>query len=127
MITKYSKFNESIKSLLIGPTKEEVWENLGYDQSFETTEEFFLNVIDGMKIKDQSEYSDIVFWEKNGKIIFEQDLKNKYLYVNYYIIWSVFENIFGLNSVEIQSFIIDVVKKHLNWIGFKPKVSFNRL
>jgi len=64
MITKYSKYNESIKSLLTCPSKEEVWKSFGYDKSFNTPEEFFLNVIDGMKIKEQTEYPECVFWEK---------------------------------------------------------------
>jgi len=68
MITKFEKYNESIKSLLVGPSKEDIFKNLGYDQSFETSEEFFLNVIDGIKIKEQTKYPDSVFWEKNDKI-----------------------------------------------------------
>ena len=125
MITKFEQYNESIKSLLVGPTKDEMkdyWKNLGYDQSFDTPEEFFLHVIDGMKIKKQTKYPYSIFWEKNKKILFEQDLKNKYLLVDYYPIWSIYENFFCLNGVDIQSFIKDQVEEHLNWKGFTPGV-----
>ena len=41
MITKYNQFNESIKSLLVGPTKDEIWKNLGFNRTFDTPKEFF--------------------------------------------------------------------------------------
>ena len=119
MITKYITFNESIKSLLVGPSKKEVLKYFGYDETFDTPEEFFLNLIHGMKIKKQTKYLHCVYWEKNDKIIFIQDFrKNKILFVEYYSIWSVFKNIFGLNYDETQRFIKDQVKEHLNWKGF---------
>jgi len=123
MITNYKKFNENIKSLLVGPTKDEMkdyWKDLGYDQSFETPEEFFLYIIDGIKIKEQTEYPNSILWEKNDEIIFDQNLKFKYLFVNSKLIWSVFRNVFGLNYDEIQSFIKNQVEEHLNWKGFTP-------
>jgi len=124
MITKFEKYNESIRSLLVGPSKEEMkdyWKKLGYDQSFNTTEEFFLNVIDGIKIKPQTKYLNSIFWEKNGKILFEQDLKTMYLWVEYDSIWAIFEKVFGLKYSEIQQFIKDQVEEHLNWKGFTPR------
>ena len=122
MITKYNKFNESIKNLLVGPTKEEVWKSKGYDRTFDTPEEFFLNVIDGMEIKKQSAYPYSVIWEKDGVIIFEQKLYTKDLWVDYKSIWSVFEIFFGLKYNEIQIIIINIVREHLNWKGFTPKI-----
>jgi len=116
MITKFEKYNESIRSLLVGPTKEEIWKNLGYDRTFDTTEEFFLYVIDGMKMRKQNKY--LVFWEKNDKILFEQDLKYKIIWVDYHSIWSIFVNIFGFNYDQTQQFIKKQVEKHLNWKKF---------
>ena len=120
MITKYNQFNESIKSLLVGPTKEEIWKSFGYDQSFDTPEEFLLYVIDGISIKVQTKYTKSIFWVKNDKLLFEQDLKNKELFVDYESIWVVFEKIFNLEYKEIQSFISNIVEEHLNWKGFTP-------
>ena len=118
MITKYKQFNESIKSLLVGPTKEEMWKNLGYDKSFDTPEEFFLNVIDGMEIHDQTK--DYILWEKDGKVIFEQDLVNMNLWIDNKSIWSVLENIFELDYDEIKKIISNIVSEHLKWMGFTP-------
>jgi len=119
MITKFEKFNESIKSLLVGPTKEEIWKNLGYDKSFDTPEEFFLTVIDGIKIKEQTEHPNYIYWEKNGKVIFKQDLKDMDLWVDQ-TIWSILEKVFGINYNKTQKFIKDQVEEHLNWKGFTP-------
>jgi len=104
---------------LVGPTKKEMRKNFGYEKGFDTPEEFFLNVIDGMKIKEQTKYPNSILWEKNGKIIFDQNLKFKYLFVESKLIWSVFQNVFGLNYDEIQSFIKNQVEEHLNWMGYK--------
>ena len=125
MITKYNKFNESIKSLLVGPTKDEVWENLGYDRTFDTPEEFLLYRIDGMKIKEQVKYPNIIFWEKDGKIIFEQDFGNMDLCVNDITIWSVLEKGFGLVYDEMQLLIEKFVEEHLNWKGFSPNYRYS--
>jgi hypothetical protein len=118
MITKYKQFNESSLDKLTGPSKEEIWKNFGYDKTFDTPKEFFLDVIDGLKIKEESKYSDHIFWEKDGNILFEQDLKSKYLWVEYYHIWIVFENIFDMKYYDIQSFINNMVEEYLNWKGF---------
>ena len=120
MITKFEKYNESIKSLLVGPSKEEVWKSLGYDSSFGTPEEFLLWVIDGMKIKEKTKDTDYIIWEKNGKIIFAQDFDHMQLYVDDESIWCVLEKVFGLDYDEIKSIITDVVEEHLNWNGFTP-------
>lgn len=107
---------------LEGSSKEVVWKNLGYEKTFNTSEEFFLDVINGIKIKPQTKYPKSVFWEKNGKIIFEQDFKNGYLWVECDSIWVIFEKIFSLQDTEIRRFIKNGVKKHLNWKGLKPAV-----
>ena len=124
MILKFEQYNESIKSLLVGPSKEEIWENLGYYQSFETPEEFFLYMIDGMKIKKQTKYPDSIFWEKNGKIIFEQDLKNNDLWVDYNSIWKILEKIFGFDNTEIDVFIEYWVEEYLDWKGLTPNTGY---
>ena len=120
MITKYKLFNESIKSLLVGPSKEEMWKNLGYDRTFDTPKEFFLYMIDGMTIKEQNKYPNSIFWEKNGELIFEQDLDNMNLWVDNKSIWKILEKVFGLRRDEVQSLINTVMEEYFNWKGFIP-------
>ena len=108
---------ESLLNKLEGPNEEEVWKKFGYEKGFDTPEEFFLNVIDGIKVKEQSKYPESFFWEKNGRIIFEQDFKNNILYVDYKSIWVIFEKIYGLQYLEIKLFIKNMVEEYLNWNG----------
>ena len=121
MIKKYKQFNESLLNKIEGPNKEEIWKNLGYDRKFDTPEDFFLDIIKGMKVIEQTKFTDSVFWEKNGEILFHQDLKNRNLYVNYNRNWKIFENVFGMGYNETQLFIKDMVEKYLNWKDFTPR------
>ena len=120
MIKKYKIFTESLLSKLQGPTKDEVWKSVGYETSFDTPEEFFLDVIKDIKLREQTKYPESVFWEKNGKILFEQDFKNNMLYVDYKSIWVIFEKIFSLQNAEIQRFLKNGVDENLNWKGLTP-------
>ena len=120
MIKNYKLFTESLLDKLEGPTKDEVWKSFGYEKGFDTPEEFFLDVIKDIKVKEQTKYPQSIFWEKNGKIIFEQDFKNNLLYVDYKSIWMVFEKIYDLQYSETQLFIKNKVEEHLNWKGLTP-------
>ena len=122
MITKFEKYNESVKSLLVGPTKEEVWKNLGYvkifNRTFDTSEEYFIYLISNMKIQEQTEYPYIEFYEVNGKLLFEKNLRTKNLWVDNNYIWKPFKIIFGLSEVGIRSFLKKMIKEHLKWDEF---------
>ena len=120
MIKKFNQFNESLLDKLQGPNKDDVFKSFGYEKGFDTPEDFFLDVIDDMKVKEQIKYTDSVFWEKNGEILFEQDLNNMEIWVNYQTVWKIFEEIFHMNYIETQSFIKSMVEEHLNWNGFTP-------
>lgn len=126
MIKNYIQFNESLLNKLQGPNEEDVWKEFGYDRTFDTPEDFFLYIIKDIKIKEQTKFPDSVFWEKNGKIIFEQNFKNKELYVDYNTIWVIFWKVFNIDYGETQKIIIGVVEEYLNWKGFTPNVSGGR-
>ena len=59
-------------------------------------------------------------YEKDGEIIFQQDLKNMVLWVKHNTIWKIFEEFYGLQYSETQLFIKNMVEEHLNWKGFTP-------
>ena len=121
MIKNYQQFiKESLLDKLQGPTKEEVWKYVGYEKTFDTPEEFFLEVIKDIKIRPQTKYPDSIFWEKDGEIIFQQDLKNMVLWVKYNTIWKIFDKVFCMEYSEIQELIKSMVEEHLNWKGFTP-------
>jgi len=72
--------------------------------------------------------------EKNGKIYYvdnenqplffyykdEQDSKNGYYYINYYMIWSFFEVVMGYNYTEIEGFMKEWLGATYNLRGLTP-------
>jgi len=117
----YKQFNEGLNDLLKGPSKEEVWKNLGYEKTYNTPEEFFLKLIDGLeiiKIKKQRYYPESVFWGTNGELLFEQ-YKKDLLFCNDKI-FDIYEKVFNMTLDDIIKFIKIMVEKHLNWNGFTP-------
>ena len=121
IIKKFNEFsiNEGVKSLLVGPNKDDVWKSFGYDRSFDTPEEFFSYVINNMKIKEQILNPNYIFWEINGKIIFKQDLINKILWVDCNLIDIIFRQIFKMSNSVSYKFIIDYLEKYLKWERFR--------
>jgi len=124
MITKFEKYNESIKSLLVGPTKEEVWKNFGYEKGFETPEEFFLYIIDGIKIikMNKNNKKDEIYFGKNNKIYFKYILNNNSMNVLWVSIniWNILEKIFNLKILVIKSLITDIIEEKLYLKNFIP-------
>jgi len=110
----YKQFNEGLNDLLKGPSKEEIWKNLGYDKTFDTPEDFFLDVIEGIMIKQQDEDYNIAYWEKNGKIIFERDYVDNALYVNSKI-WNILYGVFNIKNRAF--FIKNILEEYLHWKG----------
>jgi len=122
MIKKFNDFiKESLLDKLKGPSKKDIWKNLGYDEVLDK-EEFFLSLIDGIKILHQRKYPTEIFWEKDGEILFEQIENKKLLLVNKKIIWNMFELLYDMNYIEIMNFIKDMIEKYLNWIGLIPRI-----
>jgi len=115
MITKFEKYNEGIKHLLVGPTKEEVWDNYingdlkGLIKSIPTSPEDFINqIFEGCIIKgeDRSGY----IYGKNGFSIFLDDFINRYIRFSYRYIWSVLCNVYGLSDSEIKEILTNLLK-----------------
>jgi hypothetical protein len=63
----------------------------------------FLNLFNDLESVQSEEDEDWVLYRyKKGHNFMIYDRKNDYVYINYYEIWSVLENKFGLNYFEIQ-------------------------
>ena len=50
-----------------------------------------------------------------------QDEKNRYVYIDYYIIWSFFESFFGMEYTQIQGVIRDWLEETYNLKGLTPQ------
>ena len=83
-------------------------------------ERFFLDMIYGIEPFTSTDFPKSVFWKKNDIVLLEQDFKNKWLRVNYKLIWSVLENKYRCNYDDIQSLIKDVVKRNTNLGSLTP-------
>ena len=83
-------------------------------------EVFFLSFLEGCEIKISDKYPDSIFYIKNDKILFQQKMKNKYFWVEYDFIWSIFERKYGLNYTETQAFIKDLLETHIKLEGYTP-------
>ena len=105
--------SESLLDKLEGPSKEEVFKNIGYNRENDTPESFFEHITDGIrKLKIDG---NLVYWGKNNKIILGQNTRLKDVYVDYKSIWIIYENVFNMSDDEIKQFILKMVKKYLNW------------
>ena len=62
--------------------------------------------------------------EIKGRCLFEQDLKNGYLWCDYKNIWSFFENNYTNNYTEIQSLITEILLQTNNMSVFTPEKYF---
>ena len=76
------------------------------------TEKWLLERIEGCEPETQSNGD--VDWYKDGVWLFEQDLKNGRLWVNYSIIWKVLGEEFGLNYSETKELIKNVMYDYTN-------------
>ena len=69
------------------------------------------------------DYPNTIFWRKDGKVILEYKIKNECFWVDYYTIWSKFEEKYRLNYNNISSLLGGMLED-----AFKLKVTttFNR-
>jgi len=87
-----------------------------------TKEEVFLEMINGLTIDTETfkkERPNSKFFIKDKKCFLE--LEKSDLWCDYDNIWSVFESQFDMNYKQIQGFIKDMVKEHLNMKGVTPE------
>ena len=61
-----------------------------------------------------------ITWYIDDQWIFQQDLKNKYLWCYYYKVWKVFEDEYDMQYDDIQRLQKNVVGKALNCKEFTP-------
>ena len=128
MIIKFEQYNESIKSLLVGPTNEEIWIPLingdlkGLLNSIPNSpEDFFLKMKDDCELIDENEK--YYYYGKNNHILFAKNKKGYNLLVCYKYIWMYLRDIYGLNEEEIKLHIKKALIDDIKWKGFTPIVT----
>ena len=81
---------------------------------------FFINNINGCELKSISKYPNCIFFIKNDKVLFCQDLKYEEFVCYYEKIWKVFETKYGCNYAETQEVIKGILETHLKLMGYTP-------
>lgn len=105
MIKKFKQFNEGINHLLVGPTKDEIWKNLGYSKTFDTPEDFLKEL--SKKMETSYINSNEVEFYMNGKSIFIYEIKERCLSVDYSI-QKLIIDIFGIDIKNIEKLIKNI-------------------
>lgn len=119
MVKRFKQFNESLLDKIEGPSKKDVWKSLGYKRIFNTPEDFFKYMFNGVEA-ELIENNNFVNWVKNDKIVFVQDLDSKELMINYERIWKIFRKIFFMSYSETEIFIHDMITKYLDLGDYTP-------
>lgn len=101
---------ESLLDKMEGPTKDEVWKNLGYEKSFESPEEFIYYIFDNLKRKMNK--LEIRWVDKFDETVIKYNVLNKRkleLYVIEYL--DLIYEIFNMGYNESKKIIVDILNK----------------
>ena len=90
---------------------EEVWKNLGFDEGFNSAEEYFSYVFDNFNFREIP----LVYkrWYDNGTTVINYNTKHEYIDCNLGKYIKVMEKIFGLTYDNCVRIITKVLKKEL--------------
>ena len=97
MITKFEKYNESIKDLLVGPTEEEVWEKLGFPNTINTAEDLIIYIVNYSKVDYLTLKSYSHYYKINNKVYLTINPVGKCCTINQ-VNFSPLLNIFGIET-----------------------------
>ena len=79
---------------------------------------------DKLEIVKSEKYPNSIFFRKDGKVVMEQDLKNKNFWFHYDKIWSFLKKFFNMNNTEIQVLLIFWLENTFKLEGYTPKIQF---
>ena len=60
----------------------------------------------------------------NSKVYMRYDQKTKYVWIDYYKLWSIFKTKYDLNYVEVRDFFKGILKRDYNLRGITPQFNF---
>jgi hypothetical protein len=77
---------------------------------------------DQLEVIKHPDYPDSIFYRKNGKVVMEQNKKNKYFFFDYNNIWSFFESFFGMEYQEKQEVLRYWLDEAFKLGGYTPGI-----
>jgi hypothetical protein len=84
------------------------------EQRLTPAEKFVLNKVKGAKVSEPYGNGDVIWYDKDGELLFQQDFKNTTLWVSYTDIWFFLVKQYCLNYDETQRVIYNVMYKYTN-------------
>ena len=75
---------------------------------------------DQLEVIEHPDYPNSIFYRKNGKVVMEQDKKNKNFWFDYREIWSFFESFFSMEYEEIQGLMKIWLEEDFKLKGYRP-------
>ena len=118
MIKNFNEYtNESLLDKIEGPNKEEVWKSFGYDNIFDTPQDFLDYIFDNIKDEHFEKYGNSTFLLKDDKILFEISYFEQRVYVEYFDVWKILKDLFHLSIYNIDILIEDNLLKRKYYIN----------
>ena len=94
-----------------------------YNKPEITPEQYLLDFIDTLEIKyKRNSFPQSLFLMKDGKIYFELDFKNKYLFYSWKYVFNVFESKFGYNVQQMNVLLTSILEEHFKIGSLTPKL-----
>ena len=75
---------------------------------------------DDLEIVHSEKLPNSIFYKKDGEVVMEQNLKNRYFVFNYDIIWSYFQDDLGLTFQQVKEGLKIWLDETMNIRGLPP-------
>lgn len=96
-------------------------------QQVSKEERFWQLMLQTNSIKiDKEKYPNSTFGFVDDKCLWEYDSKNRYLWIDYYRVWSVLRTEYQLNDYDVQRLIKTLVEEYFNCEGVTPRTDFTQ-
>ena len=92
-----------------------------------TKQAVFANLMKGLRPKhDRKHYPHSTFWFKDNTWLFEHDEHEKYFWCSHKQVWSVFEQEFNMDYVEIEAFLRTSLEQYFKRRGAKANFASHK-
>ena len=116
-----SQFKKLIDNIIKEEEKSDVVKDL--EKRWAMEDEFRRIMKDVIEKKDPLNPTNRIYYvdkNDNSKVYMRYDQKTKYVWIDYYKLWSIFKTKYDLNYVEVRDFFKGILKRDYNLRGITP-------
>ena len=119
IIITESQFKKLIENIIKEEEKSDVVKDL---EKRWAMEDEFRKIMKDVIEKTYQDYPDKIYYvDKNDNYTYmKYDQKTKYVLIDYYKLWSIFESKYDLNYYEVRDFFKGILKSDYNLRGITP-------